>query len=143
MTTASENRSFFCQHWDWLCHGPCDETQRGIVHWWEERRLSYNLLVGTVGVITWFLVLIAGSAAVGPGEDFEEPLAMLFGPLFYGIAANFCYTFGWINDVFFFRAYPRRNLFRAGLFFSLGLTALPGIWAVSAWVMAVVTGHKL
>lgn len=39
--------------------------------------MRFNLYIGTVGTVTWFLVLIAGSAAVKPGVDFEEPVAML------------------------------------------------------------------
>jgi len=60
------------------------------VRWWEARRLRFNLYVGVVGVVTWLLVLIAGSAAVKPGVDFEEPLAMIFGPLAYAFMANVC-----------------------------------------------------
>jgi hypothetical protein len=41
-----------------------------IVRWWEARRLHFNVYVGVVGVITWFLVLIAGSAAVKTGRGF-------------------------------------------------------------------------
>jgi len=96
-----------------------------------------------VGFVTWWLVLIAGSAAVKPGEDFEEPIMMLIGPVFYGIMANVCYTFGWIIDVAVYRGSPRKGLFKAGFIFSLVLTALPGIWAVVAWLITVYTGRKL
>ncbi len=96
-----------------------------------------------MGFVTWWLVLIAGSAAVKPGEDFEEPIIMLIGPVFYGIMANVCYTFGWIIDVAVYRGSPRKGLFKAGFIFSLVLTALPGIWAVVAWLITVYTGRKL
>jgi hypothetical protein len=33
-------------------------------------------------------LLVAGSAAVKPGEDFEEPLMMIVGPFIYGLLAN-------------------------------------------------------
>ena len=118
-------------------------SRADIIRWWEQRRLRYNLYVGLVGFVTWWLVLIAGNAAVKPGVDFEEPLAMIFGPLFYGIMANVCYTFGWIVDVAAYRGNPRKALFRAGFIFSLSLTALPGIWAVIAWLTTVYTGRKL
>ena len=113
-----------------------------IIGWWEQRRFRYNVYVGFVGFVTWWLVLIAGSAAVKPGVDFEEPLAMLFGPFFYGIAANVCYTFGWIVDTTAYRGSPRRGLFKAGFVFSLALTALPGIWAVTAYLITLHTGEK-
>jgi hypothetical protein len=55
------------------------------VRWWEARRLHFNVYIGVVGIITWFLVLIAGSSAVKPSEDFEEPLAMINGTIMYGL----------------------------------------------------------
>ena len=118
-------------------------SRMDIIGWWEQRRLRFNLYVGLMGFVTWWLVLIAGGAAVKPGVDFEEPLAMIFGPLFYGIMANVCYTFGWIVDIAVFRGTPRKALFRGGLIFSLLLTAVPGIWALIAWLMTVYTGRKL
>ena len=118
-------------------------TRADIVRWWEARRLRFNLYVGGVGVITWFLVLIAGSAAVKPGVDFEEPLAMIFGPFVYGVLANACYTLGWIADTVFYRGTPRTRLYKSGLIFSVVLTALPGVWAVVAWLITVHTGRKL
>ena len=45
----------------------------------ESRRLAFNIWVGLAGIITWFTVLIAGSAADKPGVDFEEPFAIDLG----------------------------------------------------------------
>ena len=114
-----------------------------IIAWWEARRFRFNLYVGVVGVVTWLLVLVAGSAAVKPGIDFEEPMAMFFGPLVYGFLANICYTFGWIADTVFYRGIPRTRLYKAGVIFAVILTALPGVWAVVAWLTTVITGQKL
>lgn len=113
-----------------------------ILHWWEARRLNYNLYLGVVGVATWLLVLFAGSAAVKPGVDFEEPLGMLVGPFVYGFMANLCYTLGSVIDIAIYQRSPRVALFKIGLFCSIGLTALPGLWAVTAWLTTVVTGNK-
>jgi hypothetical protein len=67
-------------------------SRMDIIGWWEQRRLRFNLYVGLVGFVTWWLVLISGSAALRERcrKAFEEPLAMIFGPLFYGIMANVC-----------------------------------------------------
>jgi hypothetical protein len=96
-----------------------------------------------VAVVSWILVLIAGSAAVKPGVDFEEPIAMIVGPFFYAFLANVCYTFGWIADTISYRGTPRMRLYKAGIIFSVVLAALPGMWAVAAWLMTVITGRKL
>jgi hypothetical protein len=118
-------------------------SRSDIIRWWERRRLRFNIIVGLVGIATWFLVLIAGNAAVQPGVDFEEPLAMIIGPFLYGIMANVCYTLGWIVDVLAYRGSPRKKLFKIGMIFSIVLTALPGTWAVVAWLISVCTGRKL
>ena len=118
-------------------------TRAGVLCWWESRRLRFNLYVGAVGLVTWLLVMIAGSAAVKPGVDFEEPIAMIFGPFVYAFMANLCYTLGWVVDTVQFRGSPRTKLYKAGVIFSVVLTSLPGIWAVVAWLMTVITGHKL
>jgi hypothetical protein len=83
-----------------------------------------------IGIATRILVLVVGSAAVKPGEDFEEPIVMIFGPLLYGALVNAAYTAGPILDTIFFRGSPRRSIFKFGYIFSLVLTALPGAWAV-------------
>jgi hypothetical protein len=118
-------------------------SRRDSIAWWEARRFRFNLYVGVIGVVTWFLVLIAGSAAVKPGVDFEEPVAMLIGPFIYGFLANVCYTFGWVVDTASYHGTPRTRLYKAGIIFSIVLTALPGVWAVVAWLMTVITGRKL
>jgi hypothetical protein len=127
----------------WPSANALPSTRREIIAWWEARRLRFNLYVGIVGAVTWLLVIIAGSAAVKPGVDFEEPLAMIFGPFVYGFVANICFTFGWIVDTLSYRGMPRTRLYKAGVIFSVVLTSLPGIWAVVAWLMTVITGHKL
>jgi hypothetical protein len=118
-------------------------TRGEIIAWWEVRRLRFNLFVGVVGAVTWLLVLIAGSAAVKPGVDFEEPLAMLFGPFVYGFFANVSYTLGWVVDMVFYRGKPRTHHYKLGVVFSVVITALPGVWAVAAWLITAITGQKL
>jgi hypothetical protein len=117
--------------------------RRQVIAWWEARRLRFNVYVGAVGIATWLLVLIAVSAAVKPGVDFEEPIAMIIGPFVYAALANVCYTFGWICDVVFYRGQPRTWLYKSGIVFSIALTALPGLWAVAAWLITLHTGRKL
>ena len=118
-------------------------TRKDVWRWWEQRRFRYNRDLLLVGMVGWLLVLVAGSAAVEPGVDFEEPLVMIYGPVFYVIFANIAYTAGPIFDTVFYRGGPRKKLFRVGYLLSLVLTGLPGAWAVEAWLETVVTGHKL
>ena len=87
--------------------------------------------------------MIAGSAAVKPGVDFEEPIAMITGPFLYAIAANVCYTLGSLVDFIRNAGVPSKLLFKTGLILSLVITSLPGLWALIAWIGTLVTGHKL
>jgi hypothetical protein len=96
-----------------------------------------------VGFVSWLLVMTAGSAVVKPGEDFVEPLAMLSGTAIYVAVANVCYTLGWVVDMVLYNGRPRRRLYRSGMILAVVLTALPGVWAVVAWLITVYTGRKL
>lgn len=127
----------------WPSEQGSSSSRREIIAWWEARRFRFNLYVGIVGVATWFLVLIAGAAAVKPGVDFEEPIMMLIGPFIYGVFANICYTLGWVVDTRWYCGTPRMRLYKAGIIFSVVLTALPGVWAVVAWIVTMITGQKL
>jgi hypothetical protein len=118
-------------------------SRRAIVLWWETRRIRYNLMVGLSGISSIVLILVAGSAAVKPGADFEEPIGLVFGPIVFGIMANVCYTTGWIVDISVYGAAPRYSLFRLGLMLSIVFAGLPGLWAVIAWLITLCTGHKL
>ena len=68
---------------------------------------------------------------------------MIVGPAIYLVLANIFYTLGSLFDIAFFDGLPSPRLFKAGLIFSIILTALPGLWAVAAWLITVFTGHKL
>jgi len=128
---------------DWYFHGSAGSSKSDIWRWWRERRFRYNRDLFFVGVGTWLLVLLAGSAAVKPGVDFEEPIMMIIGPLFYAIFANLAFTAGPILDTIVYRGAPRKRLLKVGYFFSIVLTALPGAWALVAWLWTVATGTKL
>lgn len=73
-------------------------TRGDIIRWWEARRHTYNGILLAVGFVSLLLVMIAGSAAVKPGEDFEEPFAIIIGTIIYVAIANVCYTLGWVVD---------------------------------------------
>lgn len=118
-------------------------TRMEIIRWWEGLRYRYNAYLVGVGFVSYCLIIFVGSFLVKAGEDFEEPSALIMGPaLFLGIA-NICYTFGWMLDVIAYRGTPRKKLFRAGLIFSVVITALPGVWTLVALLITIFTGRKL
>jgi len=117
-------------------------SRRDLVKWWEARRIRYNLILFLIGIVSLILTVFAGGYAVKPGMDFEEPLGLILIPPIYCIMANICYSFGPLVDWIKNNGQPSRRLFRAGLYFSMLLTAAPGLWALFCAVRAFITGEK-
>ncbi len=128
---------------EWFFRGAAGSSKRDIWEWWQQRRARYNEDLLIVGFVSGLLVLIVGSGAVEPGVDFVEPFAMIIGSLVYVILANVAYTAGPVLDMIAYQGAPRRHLLKAGYLFTLVVTALPGVWAVVAWLLTVVSGAKL
>ena len=118
-------------------------TPLSSLRWWESRRLLFNKVVGAAGLGT-----LAGVSAffllpphtLGP----FSPLAMLAVAAVYGVAANLCYSAGWLAELAARAVWGRRApdvgplLFRQGLIFSVGLTLFPVLLIAMIWVVHVV-----
>ena len=109
--------------------------------WWESKRITYNKAVGGAGLFT--LTSVAFFFTLPPFSE-PPPLAFLAaGAVVWGIAANVCYSLGWIVEQTARRIWGRQTpdmgplMFREGLIFSVGLTLLPSAFAAVAWVARV------
>jgi hypothetical protein len=107
-----------------------------VIRWWERKRLTYNIVVGTAGLST--LLVVNALGLLPPGPRFAVvPLPAI---IVFGVLANVFYTAGSVVEVVF-NAWWKDDppqigpiLFRQGLIFSVGLALLPiGIAAVD-WV---------
>ena len=113
-----------------------------VLRWWESRRLLYNAVVGTAGIVT----MLAVSAVFGAGFLLQPGPWML--AMAYGFAANVCYTFGAPLEILLERWLGRRTyglgpaLFRYGLVYSVGLTLFP-IGLAGFAILAKLLGHWL
>jgi hypothetical protein len=102
--------------------GPFD-----VIFWWERRRLTYNLCVGTAGLATLGAMLLLHPMGI---RLFADPGTYAV-VLLYGLAANACYTAGSAIDLLLRRLLGIRApdigpvLLRYGFVFSMGLTLLP------------------
>jgi hypothetical protein len=100
-----------------------------VVQWWESRRLTYNAIVGGAGLFTLTYLFALERLFFDPGPIELTPFVIA--PIVYGIAANICYTAGWVVENLVERWLKRPiyglgpALFRHGLVFSVGLTLLP------------------
>jgi hypothetical protein len=110
-----------------LFRDAADLAPRETFRWWEKRRLLYNAVVGATGLVTLTAASFLEFLVPGPSDG---PQALMFA-LFYGTMANLAYSFGSVAELalkpFFGRKAPvvGAALFRYGLAFSVGLTALP------------------
>jgi hypothetical protein len=80
-------------------------TPLSTVRWWESRRLAFNKAVGAAGLVT-----TAGVSLISALPPFSEPMPLsmaLAGAAVYGLAANGCYTLGWMTELVARRAWGR------------------------------------
>lgn len=109
-----------------------------IIIWWELRRIPFNLLVGLAGIVTLAVILAVAAIA---SEKFGEPLGLpdppfiaLFMVIGYAVAANLCYTGGWVAEILARRLWGPDQAehfavisFFFGLLFAAGLTLAPSV----------------
>jgi hypothetical protein len=112
-------------------------SARDAIGWWETRRVPFNLIVGSTGIISCVIISIVGLGSYFFFDsDFGlpgSPLFAVFGILFYGIAANVFFTGGWLVELIVRKIWLREAdrfatlSFTLGLGFSVLLTLTPGI----------------
>jgi hypothetical protein len=106
------------------------------VVWWEIRRVQFNLVILVVGLVSAFVVAFVGGRVFGAYQDVGSPFMQA---AFYAIAANLCYTLGWISELLWAWGNTaqtetiRPKVFRIGLIFSASLTLLPAIVVSLVW----------
>ena len=108
--------------------------------WWESRRLTFNVVVGSAGLVTLAANLVLWGAMKGPGPWLAVAA--------YALAANACYSLGPVAELLVQRWLQRDSyglgpaLFRHGLVFSVGLTLFPiGLMTIGRIIRFVATGH--
>jgi hypothetical protein len=110
-------------------------SAKEVVGWWEARRPIYNLLVGAAGIFSCMVVAIDVFASrylhYGSTSLPDPPFFVFLGIFFYGLAANLCYTGGWMAELLVRKISPAQSdqlailSFKYGLVFSVLLSLLP------------------
>ncbi|MEO5509963.1 MAG: hypothetical protein ABIV28_01955 [Longimicrobiales bacterium] len=125
---------------EFLFPAPAERRAVSIVKWWEARRLHYNVIVGTSGMVSLgFMTLVS---LMPP--DSRVGAVPLIGVVVFGVMANVCYTFGPLLELAIAGMWGRRalptgpTLFRMGLTFSVGLTMLPSLLFMFDWGFRIV-----
>lgn len=128
---------------EWIFFAPKGERSIfAIILWWELRRIPYNLLVGLTGLCSFvlFYFFVSKTNALPAGEDAVEPIALLAAPFII----NFCYTAGWIIEIFSGKPYSKEGrvlgpiLLKAGVKFSMVVVWLPAAYWGGYWLLQIV-----
>lgn len=127
-------------------------TVRDMIGWWEARRIPFNLIVGSAGLLSVVVVgIVAAGSSLLFNSDFglpDPPLFALFAVVIYVIMANVCFTGGWLAELVIRKIWPREAdrfatlSISLGLVFSVLLTLTPGIVVGSAGLFKLL-GHFL
>jgi len=120
------------------------------IGWWETRRVPFNLIVGCAGILSCIVVSVVGLGSyILFDSEFglpDPPLFALVGILLYGIAANVCFTGGWLAELIVRKFWPSEAdqfstlSLSLGLIFSVLLTLTPAIVIGAAGIFGLV-GH--
>lgn len=120
---------------EFLFPAPAPRRVGGIIRWWESRRLQYNLIVGSSGLLSLGAVRVLAGL---PPDPISIPY--IWGPVAaVALMANACYLLGptveiGIEKLFGGKVLPTGPvLYRMGLTFSVGLTLLPTLLAGVGW----------
>ena len=112
-----------------------------VIGWWERRRLAYNVCVGSAGLLSLGVLVW-----LHPQRSAMADFGLVVGVGLYGLAANACYSLGWMADLALRKVLGIRApdlapvLLRYGFVFSLGLTLLPIPVAVAGRVLMAIMG---
>lgn len=108
-----------------------------VVTWWEARRIPYNLVVGTAGLLG--LLLFIWFNKLPPKlvpEETVEPLSVIL----FGVGANFFYTAGSIAELVARTVWREKiqdlgpQLLLAGWLFSVMLALFPALASFVGWL---------
>lgn len=127
--------------------------KRDVIHWWESRRIFFNVVVGCVGIITCILMIVCAFVSepiVGEAIGLPDgPLLGVAGIIAYAFFANICYSFGSASELLLrTRMTADRaatfsiHAFRAGITFSVLLTFSPAVVCWLAFAAALLNGQK-
>lgn len=117
------------------------ERDREIIAWWEMRRIPFNLIVGSAGVVSSVIMLATGFVTerfAGEAIGIPNPPGFaLIAAIAYGAMANVCFTGGWILELISRRVWEKRTeafgeiAFAWGTLCSIVLTLIPAALTVA------------
>jgi hypothetical protein len=124
----------------WMFSGPEASAHPlfDAIVWWELRRIPFNLILGSYGLLCLLLFAWAldGSGNLAPGEDAIEPMLLIAAP----IAINVLYTLGWLLEVPVRAAHRGLSLqfgpllLKVGMGLGIVLSSIPALYWLGYWL---------
>jgi hypothetical protein len=109
--------------------------------WWERRRIAFNVVILFAGAFSLFIIQVLGTILVRFGADVIRPTGILSLVLVYLLAANLCYTLGWVTELLWSDGDTARTellrpaVYRWGLALSVAITLLPAVFVPLFWFL--------
>jgi hypothetical protein len=131
---------------EFLFPAPAPRTVRAILGWWESRRLAYNAMVGSAGLVSVGAIM-SMSLLFGDAVHPEQAIIPI---TVFGVMANVCYLLGPVTEIVIQKLWGNRvlptgpSLFRIGLTFSVGLALFPTLLVAIMTVVrtvAIILGY--
>lgn len=118
-----------------------DRSRLKIILWWEARRIPYNIIVGSVGLVCIpMFYFFTANEPIEDGEDIGEPIMLFVAPFLINVS----YTLGWVVEAFSPQTYlksfpddgqePGPRFLRLGLRTSIFLVLLPTLVWAALWL---------
>lgn len=119
----------------WYLSIPDDEERStgSIILWWEARRALYNLMVGSAGIISTLAIL-----ATAHQNPFYYVQYFLYPVLFYAVAANVCFTGGWVAELTSKKIWGEKAQYFGPIALGLGTAFSVIITLFPAMIMAMI-----
>jgi hypothetical protein len=146
--SANKRISFAALPFSALCRRDLPlKSARETIGWWEARRIPFNLVVGSAGILTCIVIVIVGlGSEMLFGTEFglpDPPIFALIGIAIYGIMANVCFTAGWLAELVVRRIWPREADRFATLSITLGVVFSVVLTLAPAFVVSAAGVFKL
>ena len=117
---------------------PMDRPGDAIV-WWEKRRVAFNVVIVVAGAFTLFVIHVIEAVLARLGADVMQPPGLASFVILYLLAANVCYTLGWVTELLWSDGDTARTellrpaVYRWGLALSVAITLLPAVFVPLFW----------
>ncbi len=103
--------------------------------------MAFNVVILLAGTFTFLVIRFIGAVLARFGADIIQPEGVASLVIYYMLAANVCYTLGWVTELLWSDGDTSRTemlrpaVYRWGLTFAVAITLLPAVFVPVFWFM--------